>query len=437
MGKLALRGGKPVRTEPFPTWPVHDEREVQAVTDVVRSGKWWRFAYATGVELDENLEAATISRVVEFGHKFARYHEAKHGIAVANGTASLEIILKALGIGPGDEVIVPAYTYVASANAVLQVNAVPVFVDVEPDTYNVDPERIAEAITPRTRAIEPVHFGGQPADMDRVLAIAHQHNLAVVEDAAHAHGSEWRGKKVGALGNAGSFSFQASKNMTSGEGGIIVTNDDFLAGRCDSYLWAGREKGRPWYEFHRLGWNYRLTEFQAAILLVQLERLEEQNRRRMENARYLDQRLAEVEGIAPLRWDERATRHSHHIYIFRYDARFFDQVHRNLFVEALAAEGIPAFTGYTFPLYANPMFLNQDFYQKGCPIKCSHYGLDVDFAAYAERCPVTERACHEESVWLEHRLFLGDRKDMDDIAHAILKIKQYITELSGSPSSCP
>jgi dTDP-4-amino-4,6-dideoxygalactose transaminase len=218
--------------------------------------------------------------------------------------------------------------------------------------------------------------------------------------------------------------------MTSGEGGIILTNDGDLADRCDSYLWAGREKGRPWYEFHRLGWNYRLTEFQAAILLVQLQRLEDQNQRRMENARYLDRRLAELAGVEPLSWDPRASKHSHHIYILRYDAQHFCGVHRERFVEALAAEGIPAFSGYTFPIYANPMFVNQDFNPLGCPVQCPHYGIDVDFASYKARCPVTEKACNEESVWLEHRLLLGTKKDMDDIAEAIHKIKAHAAEMA-------
>jgi dTDP-4-amino-4,6-dideoxygalactose transaminase len=288
MSVLAINGASPVRTEPFSAWPVHDQQEVKAITQVVESGKWWRFAYATGVEVQERIDAGEISKVLEFSRAFAQHQQAQYGIAVANGTGSLEIIFKALGIGPGDEVIVPAYTYVASATAVLQVNAVPIFVDVDPETYNLNPDLLEAAITPRTKAIEPVHFGGQPADMDRILEIAQKHGLFVVEDAAHAHGSEWRGRKVGALGDAGSFSFQSSKNMTAGEGGIILTNDTNLAERCDSLLWAGREKGRPWYEFHRLGWNYRLTEFQAAILLIQLGRLEAQNERRMENARYLN-----------------------------------------------------------------------------------------------------------------------------------------------------
>ena len=228
MAKLALVGGKPVRMEPFPVWPVFDDHEVDAVTDVVKSGKWWRFGYATGIDLDEDAEAAGLSKTQEFSREFARYQDAQYGIAVANGTGSIEIILKALGVGPGDEVIVPAYTYVASATAVLQVLAVPVFVDIDPDTYGIDPDRVEQSITSRTKAIEPVHFGGQSVDMDRILSIAEKHGLAVIEDAAHAHGSEWRGRKVGALGTAGSFSFQASKNMTAGEGGIIVTNDESL-----------------------------------------------------------------------------------------------------------------------------------------------------------------------------------------------------------------
>ena len=430
MTGLALKGGVPVRTGPWPAWPVHDEREVEAITEVTRSGKWWRFAYASGVELNEDLQGKELSKVVEFGLKFARFQDAKYGIAMTNGTGTLEVLLRALGIGPGDEVIVPAYTYVASATSVLQVNAVPIFVDVEADTYNMDPARLEAAIGERTRAIMPVHFGGQSCDMDAIMDIARNHNLAVVEDAAHGHGSEWRGRKLGAIGDGGSFSFQASKNMTAGEGGIVVTNDHDLAEKCDSLLWAGRQKGRPWYEFHQLGWNYRMTEFQAAILLVQLERLAEQNQRRMENARYLSKQLASIEGLQPLRWDERATKHSYYLYILRYDPDAFDGVPRARFVEALSAEGVPAATGYTFPVYANPMFLDQNFHGKGCPIDCHHYGKTVDYAAFAQTCPVTERACYEESIWLEHRLFLGNRSDMDDIVAAIAKVKANIGALA-------
>lgn len=429
MAELAINGGAPVRTAPWPEWPVHDEREVEAITEVTRSGKWWRFAYASGVELNEDPSARDLSKVVEFGMEFARHHDARYGIAMTNGTGTLEVALRALGIGPGDEVIVPAYTYVASATTVLQVNAVPIFVDVEPDTYNLDPALLEGVITDRTRAIMPVHFGGQSCDMDAILEIARRHGIAVVEDAAHGHGSEWKGRKVGALGDIGSFSFQASKNMTAGEGGIVLTNDRDLAEKCDSLLWAGRQKGRPWYEFHQLGWNYRMTEFQAAVLLVQLERLAEQNARRMDNARYLGQLIAGMPGLTPLRWDERATKHSFYLYILRYDPAAFGGLPRARFVDALIAEGVPAFTGYTFPVYANPMFLNHDFHGKGCPINCHHYGHTVDYAAYAHTCPVTERACYEESIWLEHRLFLGDHRDMENIAEALAKVSAHVAEL--------
>jgi dTDP-4-amino-4,6-dideoxygalactose transaminase len=426
MAKLAINGGDPLRKAAFPSWPVHDESEVEAVSEVVRSGKWFRFAYATGVELNEPT-SGPMSRAVEFAHKFAAFVGAKYGVCTANGTGSLEMLFKAIGLWPGDEVIVPAYTYVASATAILAAQAVPVFVDIEPDTYLMDMDRVEAAITPRTRAIEPVHFGGQPVDMDRLLAIAKKYNLKIIEDAAHAHGSEWRGQKVGALGTAGSFSFQLAKNMTAGEGGIVVTNDFDIAELCESYLWSGRKKGRPWYEFHRLGWNYRITEFQAALLLVQLTRLEAQNARRMDNARYLSGLLSEIDGLKVQRWDERATKHSWHIYMIRYDPARFGGMPRARFLEALNAEGIPCFTGYTFPLYANPLFVNKEFLGHGAPV--SDIYKDIDFEAYAEMCPVTERACYEESVWLEHRLLLGTHQDMDDIAAGFRKVKDNLAEL--------
>ena len=426
MAKLALKGGEPLRTAAFPSWPVHDESEVEAVSEVVRSGKWFRFAYATGVELNEPT-SGPMSHAVEFAHKFAAFHGAKYGVCTANGTGSLEMLFKAIGLWPGDEVIVPAYTYVASATAILAAQAVPVFVDIEPDTYLMDMDKVEAAITERTRAIEPVHFGGQPVDMDRLLAIAKKHNLKIIEDAAHAHGSEWRGQKVGAMGTAGSFSFQLAKNMTAGEGGIVITNDFDIAELCESYLWSGRKKGRPWYEFHRLGWNYRITEFQAAILLVQLARLEEQNARRMDNARYLSEALSEIDGLKVQRWDERANKHSWHIYMIRYDPEQFDGIPRARFLEALNAEGIPSFTGYTFPLYANPLFVNKEFLGHGAPV--SPIYQDIDFAAYREKCPVTERACYHESIWLEHRLLLGTHQDMDDIAAGFRKVKENLAEL--------
>jgi dTDP-4-amino-4,6-dideoxygalactose transaminase len=419
LNKLAINGGQPLRTAPFPAWPVHDQREVEAVTAVVESGKWFRFAYTAG--------GPDISHSAEFAQKFAEYHGARYGIATANGTGSLEILFRAISLAPGDEVILPAYTYVATASAVLANQGVPVFVDMDPDTYQMDMARVEAAITPRTRAVEPVHFGGQAVDMDRLLDIAHRHNLAVIEDAAHAHGAEWRGQKLGSLGVAGSFSFQLSKNMTAGEGGMIITSDSALAALCESYLNSGREAGRPWYEFHRLGWNYRMTEFQAAILQVQLSRLQEQNVRRMENARYLSQQLGEIGGLAPTRWDERATKHSFHLYILRYNPEQMDGVPRERFLAALAAEGIPCAAGYMAPLYCSPLFLNKDFTGHGAPPSPIYDGLD--YARYTELCPVTERACQQEAIWLAQTVLLGTRQDMDDIIAGFRKVKENLAEL--------
>lgn len=419
MSSLAIQGGRPVRERPFAEWPVFDGKEEAALLEVLRSGKWWRFAFGQGVELAEPEEGER-SQVVLFQEEFARHHDCRFGMAAANGTGTLEIGIRALNPEVGDEIIVPAYTYVASATAVLQNNCVPVFVDVEPDTYNMDAERLDEAVTDRTRAIMVVHFGGQPADMDRILEKAARYNLPVIEDAAHAHGCEWRGKKAGSLGLFSSFSFQASKNMTAGEGGVLCTNDADLAAEFDSLMWAGRKVGRPWYEFHRLGWNYRMTEFQAALLRVQLSRLDEQVAHREKTACYLSQKLEAVQGVRPLVQDERTTRHGYHIYMFRYDEKDTGMA-RETFLQALNAEGIPAFSGYTFPLYRNPMFLEKRFINGAFPLG-TEYHADMDYAACEAKCPVTERACRGEAVWLPQNVFLGDEQDMDDIVQAVKKI---------------
>lgn len=419
MAELAIDGGEPVRKEPFPAWPCFDEKEEKALLNVLHSGKWWRFAFGQGVELAESEEGEK-SQTVLFQEEFAKHHDCRYGIAAANGTGTLEIGLRAMDLDIGDEIIVPAYTYVASATCVLQNNLVPVFVDIHPYTYNLDPDRLEETITDRTRAIMVVHFGGQPADMDRISEIAARHSLTLIEDAAHAHGCEWKGKKAGSMSLFSSFSFQASKNMNAGEGGIICTNDKELAQECDSLMWAGRKVGRPWYEFHRLGWNYRITEFQAAILRVQLTRLDEQVQRRDEMATYLSAQLDKIDGISPLLRDPRCTRHGNHIYMFRYDEPAVG-IPRERFIKALEAEGIPVFSGYTFPLYKNPMFLEKKFINGSFPLG-TEYHDDIDYASFAEKCPVCERACKYEAVWLPQNCFLGTKKDMDDIAEAVAKV---------------
>lgn len=426
MANLAIKGGTPVRTKPFAEWPIFGKEEEEALLKVLRSGKWWRFAFGQGVELAEP-EKGERSEVVLFQEEFARCHECKYGIAAANGTGTLEIGLRAMDLEIGDEIIVPAYTYIASATCVLQNNLLPIFVDSDPDTYNIDPKKIEEAITDRTRAIMVVHFGGQLCDLDKVMAIAQKHNLPVIEDAAHAHGCEWKGKKAGSFGFFSSFSFQASKNMSAGEGGILLSNDQKFAAECDSLLWAGRKVGRPWYEFYRLGWNYRMTEFQAAILRCHLRRLDEQVRLRMKNAQYLSEKLGRIEGIRPLVQDKRATVHGYHIYMFRYDEDLIG-LKRTDFIKALEAEGVPSFSGYTFPLYKNPMFLEKKFINGSFPLG-TPYHEDIDYRSFEEKCPVAERACKSEAVWLAQNIFLGTKEDMDDIVKAIKKVIDNKEEL--------
>lgn len=405
MSRLALLGGDPVRVRPFPPWPVFDEAETQAVAEVVRSGQWWRYSMGEAVDAAAASGGAR-SKVAEFQSVFAQAQGARFGVACATGTAALEVSLKALGVGAGDEVIVPPYTFIATASAPLLIGATPVFCDLDLETFNLNPARLEQAITARTRAIVPVHFAGLSVDFDAIFEIAGRHGIPVVEDACHAPGGTWRNRGLGSIGQAGTFSFQASKNLTAGEGGLITTNDAELAELCESYIWAGRKPGGPWYEHHRLGWNYRLTEFQAAILIEQWRRVPEQTARRQTNGFYLNQQLCRIPGIYPLSVPSYATGHAFHIYVFRFVAEEFG-LSRAAFLEALSAEGVPNSSGYAFPLYRNPMFQDPAL------------GVDPDLSS--KSCPIAERACRE-AVWLEHRLLLGDRADMDDIMKAIRKI---------------
>src|SRR5438105_4016249 len=279
---LALFGGKPVRTRPFTPWPVFGKAEEDRLLRTLRSGRWGRL---DGTEVEE------------FESRFAAMHGCRHGVAVVNGTVSLRIALLAAGIRAEDEVIVPAYTFFSTASAVVEANAVPVFADIDPNTFNLDPAAVEAAITARTRAIIPVHFAGLPADMDSILAIARRHDLTVIEDAAHAHGASYRGRPAGSLGHMASFSFQSSKNLTAGEGGIITTNDDALAEACRSIHNCGRVAGGVWYEHHVVSGNYRLGEFQGAILNCQIDRLEQQTKTRDDNGKYLSSLLDNLPGI--------------------------------------------------------------------------------------------------------------------------------------------
>jgi dTDP-4-amino-4,6-dideoxygalactose transaminase len=396
---LALLGGHPVRKQPWPSWPVYGLAEEQALLRVLHSGKWGK--------LDGD-------QVTRFEKRFADYVGAKHAIAVCNGTVSLRIALMAAGIRAGDEVIVPPYTFLATATAVVEANATPVFVDIERESFNIDPKQIEAALTPRTRAIIPVHLGGMPCDMDAILAIARKHKITVIEDAAHAHGSAYNGRRCGSIGDLGSFSFQSTKNLTSGEGGIITTGDDRLAEACRSIHNCGRVPGGKWYEHHAISGNYRLGEFAGAILNCQLDRLDEQTDRRDANGRYLDAALARIPGITPQRRDGFATRNAHHLHLFRYDAAVFG-VPRERFLAALKAEGIPVEPGYVLPLYRQPLFADRNFGPySGCAGDYRNLSL-----------PNVEAICSGEGAWLYQSVLLGSTRDMDDIVAAITKVYEH------------
>jgi perosamine synthetase len=400
----ALLGGRPVRAKPFPSWPVTDQREERALLDVLHSNKWYR---GDGQTVDHFEEA------------YARLTGARHCIATANGTSAFYASLAGLDVAPGDEVILPPYTFVATLNVVFLQYALPVFVDSDPETFQMDARKLEGAITGRTAVIVPVHLGGNACDLDAILQIAGRRKLPVLEDACQAHLGEWRGRKLGTLGAAGCFSFQASKNLNSGEGGAILTSDDALAERCWAFHDNARaRRGRPAPPLGGRGANLRLTEFQASLLLAQMTRLEDQSKARDENARYLTRQLREIPGILPERMHEGCTRNAWHLYMFRYQADRFAGLPRDRFLKALAAEGISCSGGYT-PLDKQPFVratLASRAYQRLYPKEV--------LAGWGERnrCPANDRLC-EEAVWLTQTMLLGPRQDMDDVAAAIRKIQ--------------
>jgi dTDP-4-amino-4,6-dideoxygalactose transaminase len=401
MNKLAILGGTPIREKDFPKWPQYDQHERQALLDVLESEVWWR---------------TPGTRTKAFEEAFAAHHSAKYGIACTNGTAAIEVVLAALGIGLGDEVIVPNFTFVATASAVLLHGAMPVLVDLDPHTYCIDPALAEAAITDRTKAIIAVHLAGYPAEMGALKAIAEKHNLALLEDCAHAHGAEWHGQKVGTFGQAGTFSFQQGKLITAGEGGIIITSDDELEVIIRSIHDCGRMPGAWFYAHFINGGNYRLSEWQGAILSQQLDRFESQASIRSANAVYLNQRLAEIEGITPQWYDPNLIRHGHYCYLFTYDSACFNGLSTESFINALEAEGIPTQASYP-PLHALALFRNGEHLKRLLPEHAAELKpyQDADF-------PVT-MVGFENTVWLEHRALLGTQEDTADIVTAVRKIQ--------------
>jgi dTDP-4-amino-4,6-dideoxygalactose transaminase len=407
MEKLALLGGEPVKKEPFPAWPRYDERERQALMDVLDSRVWW---------------STPGTQTLQFEKEFAAYQQARHAVAVTNGTAALEVAYTALGIGPGDEVIVPDFTFVATASAVLFAGAMPVMVDVDQGTFCMDPSRVEAAITPRTKAIAAVHMAGHPADLDALTEIARKHGLRLLEDSSHAHGSEWRGRRIGAIGDIGTFSFQASKLMTAGEGGIIITNNDDLDQLVRSIHDCGRMPGEWSYSHFIYGSNYRLSEWQGAVLRTQLTRADELTAIRTANAAILDRRLLEIEGITPQTEDPRVTCNGHYAYIFHVNRQAFGDISIPKFIEAFNAEGFPTQDSYP-PVHDLAVFQSGEYRRRlaGEQAQEPHDFLRAEF-------PNTWKAAWE-TVWLPQPALLGSAEDMDRVVEAIRKIQRLAKTL--------
>ncbi|WP_255171471.1 DegT/DnrJ/EryC1/StrS family aminotransferase [Natrononativus amylolyticus] len=408
MTDLAINGGPEAAADlEIPRWPQCTETSKEYVLDSLESEKWCRI-----------IDGA--DWVDRFEEEFAEFHDAEHAIAVSNGTVAIELALRACGVKPGDEVLVPAYTFIASASAIACMGAVPKFVDVDPDTFNLDPESVREEITADTVGIVGVHFGGYPMDMDELLPIVEEHELFLIEDAAHAQGSAWRGERVGTFGDFGTFSFQQSKALPAGEGGIVVTDDDVLAEEARLVHNIGRAVGAG-YKHTMLASNYRLPELQGALLCAQLEKLPEENERRQRNEELLVSELETIDGIHTLRADDRITDRGYCVYNFRYDAEAFGGLSRDRFLEALTAEGVPASSGYGLPLYKQPAFSRE---QLGALVPP---GTDIPVNRH-RHLPGVEKIMRT-NVRLSHTALLAEDDTVLAIPRAIRKIQENVDEL--------
>lgn len=410
--KPAILGGSPVRTQGYPSWPIVRETDGKAVQEVVHDGRWYRNR-----------------SVLQFEEAYAKLNETQFCVATSSGTTALISSLGALGVGPGDEVIVPPFTFLGTVTPVLMHYAVPVFVDSDRTTGLMDPGKIEAAITDRTAALLPVHIGGAAADLDSILAVAQKHKLPVIGDACQAHLAQWRGRSLGTWGTVACYSFQLSKNLSSGEGGAIVTNDEAMAVRCFAFHNCGRrrEGARASVADYDGGrnMNARMTEMQAALLLSQMQGVEERAKTRAENAAYLTGLLREIPGILPMRMFEGCTRNAYHIYMFRYDPQQFANLPRDQFLRALRAEGIPCSAGYS-PL--NEAGFVRDALHSRAYMRV--YGEDyIQGWSERNRCPENDLLCGEV-VWFMHNLLLGPRTDMDEIAAAVRKVHAFAGQLA-------
>lgn len=414
MSELAILGGQKTRTEKYPDWPVWDDRDIQAVTEVVRSGRWGGYPYPG-------------PKTAELARRFAELQGGGYAVPMINGTVTMEVALRAAGIGWGDEVIVPAYTFQATASAPMAAGAIPIIVDVDPNTYCLDPQAAAKAVTSKTKAILPVHLGHQMADMDAIMALAEKYDLIVIEDCAHAHGAKWRGRGAGTIGHFGSFSLQSSKTLTSGEGGILLCRTPEHAAQAASVIDCGRPHASGGGEEDKnglalQGGNFRLSELQAALALVGIERFPAQAKQREEMAAYMDESLSEVKGVRVLKRDDRHTTRSFYRYIFAIDPKEFGVEH-DVLCGALDAEGIGCWVGYE-------AMRNYELFQ---PQK-SNLAVPKAFPEYFDfnhmNFPVATRACEHEAVWLDESIFRAGTKGVDDAVAAIKKIQRNAEELN-------
>ncbi len=414
MSELAIFGGPKTRTEPYPQWPVWDQRDIDAVTEVIKSGQWGGYPYPG-------------PKTAELARKFAEMQGGDYAVVMANGTITMEVALRAAGIGWGDEVIVPAYTFQATASAPMAAGAIPVIVDVDSNNYCLDPKAAEQAITHKTKAIIPVHLGSNMADMDAIMELAEKFHLVVIEDCAHAHGARWNGRGAGTIGHFGSFSLQSSKTLTSGEGGILLCRTPELAAKAASIIDCGRPHalgGGPedYTQEFQVGGNYRVSELAAALALVGLERFPAQAKEREAMADYMDESLSEIPGIRLLKRDPRHTTRSFYQYIFAIDPQTFGMEH-DLLVGALLAEGVESETGYEA----------MNHYSLFQPQK-SKLPVPNAFPEYFDfekmDLPVAERACGHEAVWLDESVFRAGQKGVDDAVKAIKKIQKNAAELN-------
>ena len=404
----AILGGAKSHHDMWPEWPAWKTAYEEKVLEVLRSRVWSR-AKVTA----------------EFEAKWAELIGTKRCLSVVNGTSALIASVSQFNIGAGDEVIVPPYTFIATVQAVLMNGALPVFADIDPRTFQIDPAKIEAKITSRTKAIIPVHILGIPADMTRIMAIARKHNLIVIEDACQAHLAEVKGKRVGSIGDAGCFSFQTSKNMPIGEGGAITSDNETFMDQCFSYhnlgLPYGTQVGSVSGGGIRVGSKIRFTEYQAAIGLVQLTNLEKDTNTRWDNAQYLSKKIKDIPGIAPATLYPETTKAVYHLYPLLYNKDKFKGLTRNQFLESLRAEGVPCSSGYT-PLHTQPFIkaaFESKLYQK------VYDKEDLDYRNFIDKnqCPMNDRICNEEAIWMTQNLFLENKSSMDDIANAIEKIQ--------------